>query len=531
MKKQLFAALFAAAATLAPAAFHARAAGVDVVPKPLYVVPEKGVFRPGDRCAIVIGDESLRRPAEIFAQTMEPVLGCTFEINDMPVKRAITLVLNPGTLADEEYILVAGKKGVDITGGSPKAVLYGLQTLRQLLAGGEVAAVTIRDKPTFAYRGAMLDVCRHFFPVEDVKCFIDILSLHKINTFHWHLTDDQGWRIEIKKYPRLTDVGSVRRETIVGHGATSNEFDGKAYGGYYTQDQIREVLAYAAERYIDVIPEIEMPGHGFAALASYPWLGCSGGPYEVWPRWGVSEGVYCAGKDSTFEFMEGVLDEVIALFPSKYIHIGGDECPKGPWKACEACQKRMRDENLKDEHELQSYFVRRIEQIVQRHGRNIIGWDEILEGGVSKTATIMSWRGAKGGITAARQGNHVIMTPNTNCYLDYFQTSDPAKYGEPFGIGGYVPVRQAYRLEPYDQLTPEQQSYILGVQANLWTEYIGDMGHIQHMILPRLAAIAETGWAYDRKEYGDFVERMETLREVYEQAGYRYAPYFFKDIE
>lgn len=530
MKKHLLAALFAAAATCVPALSGVRASGVAIVPKPLYVVEEKGSFRPGDRCAIVIGDESLRRPAEIFAEFVEPSLGCRFEIGDRPVKRSITLVLNPGTLDDEEYTLVAGRHGVDITGGSPKAVLYGLQTLRQLLAGGEVPAVTIRDKPTFAYRGAMLDVCRHFFPVEDVKCFIDILSLHKINTFHWHLTDDQGWRIEIRKYPRLTEVGSVRSKTLVGHGATSNEYDGKAYGGYYTQEQIREVVAYAAERYIEVIPEIEMPGHGYAALASYPRLGCAGGPYEVWPRWGVSEGVYCAGKDSTYDFMEGVLAEVVELFPSKYIHIGGDECPKGPWKACAACQKRMCDENLKDEHELQSYFVRRIEQIVRRHGRSIIGWDEILEGGVSKTATIMSWRGAKGGITAARQGNHVIMAPNTNCYLDYFQTSDPGKY-EPFGIGGYLPVRQVYRLEPYDQLTPAQQSYILGVQANLWTEYIGDLGHVQHMILPRLAAVAETGWAYDRKEYGDFVKRMESLRKVYEQAGYRYAPYLFEGVE
>ena len=387
-------------------------------------------------------------------------------------------------------------------------------------------AVTVSDKPYFAHRGGMLDPCRHFWTVDEVKEYIDILAIHKLNKFHWHLTDDQGWRIEIKKYPELTRVGSVRGETLIGHHHTSSEYDKTPHGGYYTQKQIREIVKYAADRYITVIPEIELPGHAVAALTSYPWLGCKSEGYEVRRRWGISKEVFCPGKETTFEFLQNVFAEVLELFPSEFIHIGGDECPKDSWKQCPLCQERIRTEGLKDEFELQSYTVRRMEKWLREHGRKIIGWDEILEGGVSPTATVMSWRGSKGGIAAAKAGNHVIMTPNVHCYLDYYQTKTPTK--EPMAIGGYVPMRKVYELDPYDQLTPGERAYILGVQGNLWTEYIATFPHLKHMLLPRLAAIAEVGWSYDRKDFDDFKHRMNSLRKCYDAAGLNYATYFFE---
>ena len=323
-----------------------------------------------------------------------------------------------------------------------------------------------------------------------------------------------------------------RAETLVGRYDKNKEgvYDGKPYGGFYTQEEIREIVSYAAERHIEVIPEIEMPGYGLAALTAYPWLGCTGGPYAVWTHWGISDDVYCAGKETTFEFIEKVLTEVLALFPSKLIHIGGDECPKGRWKACPLCQQRIREEGLKDEYQLQSYFIHRIERWMHAHGREIIGWDEILQGGISKTANIMSWNGSDPGIKAAQRGNPVIMTPKWYCYFDYSQTSDPERY-EPLGNTRYVSVRQAYRLDPCDRLTLPDQKRIRGVQCNLWTEYIADIRHAQHMVLPRMAALAETGWANDRKDYNDFVRRIPALVAVYKAEGYNYAPYLFEGIE
>ena len=430
------------------------------------------------------------------------------------------------SLGEEAYRLTVGPEGVDIAGGSAAGVFYGLQSLRQLVAqyGTTLPEVQVEDAPSFGYRGAMLDCCRHFFTVEEVKTFLDILALHKINRFHWHLTEDQGWRIEIKRYPELTKIGSRRAETVLGNNSVA--YDGIPYDGYYTQDDVREVVAYAAERFIEVIPEIEMPGHASAALATYPWLGCAGEGYKVQTCWGVFPEVFCAGKESTFEFLQNVLSEVIELFPSKYIHVGGDECPKESWEKCPACQQRIRDEHLKNEHELQSYFILRMEKWLNERGRSLIGWDEILEGGISQSATIMSWRGAKGGIAAARAGNKVIMTPNTHCYLDYYQTKDPRRL-EPWGIGGYVSVGKAYSLDPYDQLTEAERPYILGVQGNIWTEYIAGFAHLQHMVLPRLAALAEVGWSCERRDAEDFRRRMEVFRKLYERPGWRYAPYFF----
>ena len=357
------------------------------------------------------------------------------------------------------------------------------------------------------------------------------MALHKLNTFHWHLTDDQGWRIEIKRYPELTRIGSQRRETLIGHYKTSDEYDGKPHGGYYTQDEIREVVAYAAERCIDIIPEIELPGHSMAALASYPWLGCTKGPYEVRTTWYYSSDVLCAGRETTFEFLENVLTEVIGLFPSKYIHVGGDECPKVRWKACPDCQRRMRREGLADEDALQSYFVCRIEKWLHAHGREMIGWDELLEGGVTPSTIVMSWRGTEGGIEAAKLGNRVIMAPRFYFYLDYYQTSDPEKNGEPLSIGRNVPIRKLYGYDPFDRLDEAQSRNILGVQANLWTEYISTMDHAEYMLLPRLAAMSEVAWATERRDYDDFVRRLGSLRGLYDREGYRYADFVFRGIE
>ena len=506
---------------------------VRIVPRPAEVEELPGSFRLTSRTPVVITDEQLRTPAEIFARAVGKLTGTEPTVTAASEKHAVTLQLQPGYEA-EEYLLEVGRQRITVTASTPQAVLHGLRSLQQLVAGGEIPACVVRDKPTFAYRGAMLDVCRHFFPVEDVKTYIDILSLHKINKFHWHLTDDQGWRIEIKKYPLLTQIGSRRAETLVGRYDKNKEgvYDGKPYGGFYTQEEIREIVSYAAERHIEVIPEIEMPGHGLAALTAYPELGCTGGPYEVWGRWGVADDVLCPGREKTFEFLEGVLTEVMELFPSEYIHIGGDECPKVRWEKCPRCQAKIRQLGLKDdgehtaEHYLQSYVTDRIGKFLAQHGRRIIGWDEILEGGVSPTATVMSWRGSKGGIAAAKAGNHVIMAPNVHCYLDYYQTKTPTK--EPMAIGGYVPMRKVYELDPYDQLTPGERAYILGVQGNLWTEYIATFPHLKHMLLPRLAAIAEVGWSYDRKDFDDFKHRMNSLRKCYDAAGLNYATYFFE---
>ena len=524
MKKFL---LSAFALTLAGSGFAA-ADQPAIVPVPQQVTcnGSKAITLTADsRISIPRSDKALRGAAELFSRQITQEANLALKVVEKP-EGDIRLAIDP-KLGEEAYRLDITKQGVDIRGGAPAGVFYGLQTLRQLLTqyGPTLPAMKIEDAPSFGYRGAMLDCSRHFFTVDEVKTFIDMLALHKINRFHWHLTDDQGWRIEIHRYPELTRVGSQRAETVLGH--NSPACDGIPYGGYYTQKQIREVVAYAAERFVTVVPEIEMPGHASAALTAYPWLGCAGEGYEVQPHWGVFPEVFCAGKDSTFEFMQNVLAEVIELFPSEYIHVGGDECPKDNWKICPNCQKRIRDEKLKDEHGLQSYFVLRMEKWLNEHGRHLIGWDEILEGGISKSATIMSWRGAKGGIAAARSGNKVIMTPNTHCYLDYYQTEQPLG-NEPWGIGGYVSVEKAYSLDPYDQLTKAERPYILGVQGNIWTEYMASLAHVQHMVLPRIAALAEVGWAYDRRDINDFRRRMENLRKIYERCGYRYAPYFFE---
>ncbi|MCP9610547.1 glycoside hydrolase family 20 protein [Coprobacter tertius] len=448
-------------------------------------------------------------------------------------------------LSKEAYSLQVTPKRITIKASSGSGFFYGINTLKQLLPieiyadtitstvkKWEVPCVEINDAPRFAYRGAHLDVSRHFFTVDEVKKYIDILAMHKMNTFHWHLTDDQGWRIEIKKYPELTRIGSVRKKTMIGK--DWDKFDHTPYGGFYTQDEIREIVAYANKHFITVIPEIDMPGHMVAALATFPYLGCTGGPYEVRPIWGVADEVLCAGKESTYKFVEDVLSEVIDLFPSKYIHIGGDECPKTNWEKCPYCQARIRKEGLKAdkdhtaEEKLQSYFISRIEKFVNSKGRQIIGWDEILEGGLSGNATVMSWRGTEGGIEAARQKHDVIMTPVNYAYFDYYQSEDTQD--EPLAIGGYIPLEKVYSFNPVpDKLEPEFHQYILGAQANMWTEYISDFNHIEYMLLPRLDAMSEVLWTQPgNMNLNDFLLRLKHNIGIYQLKGYNFSKEIFK---
>ena len=516
---------------------------VAVVPLPEHIVEGQGTFRLTSDAEVVLlfDDERLSGVTAALNKVLMPLFGRGPRVRhaDKAADHAVN-VTRDETMPAEAYRLFVTPCRIDIVAGGAQGVFYAVQTLRQLLPAAayeaddmravELPVVTIEDKPCLGYRGMMLDVGRHFFTVDEVKEALDIMALHKLNVFHWHLTDDQGWRIEIRKYPKLTEIGSVRSRTLIGRdpGGTYDEnckFDETPYGGYYTQDEIRDVVNYAAERFITVIPEIEFPGHAVGALASYPWLGCTGEQYEVRQTWDIDDRVFCIGKETTFEFIEGVLEEVLELFPSEYIHIGGDECPTVMWKKCPHCKARMKAERLKRSRRLQNYATARVEKFLNAHGRRLIGWDEILEGDVTPTATIMSWRGAEGGIKAAKRGNHAIMAPTTHCYLDYYQTRDTA--GEPLAIGGYLPVEKVYSLDPYEMLTADEQRCILGVQANLWTEYIATWPHAEYMLLPRLSALAEVGWSLDRKDYGDYLRRVRRLAKIYDACGYNYAKHIF----
>lgn len=455
----------------------------------------------------------------------------------MPVDGAICLTLDLSDDNAEAYKLIVNDKRVCISGASEAGVFYGIQTLRKSLPVAQdinvnLSAVKIYDKPRFAYRGAMLDVARHFYTVDEVKTFIDMLALHNINRFHWHLTDDQGWRIEIKKYPKLMSVASERKETVVGRWY-SGIYDGKTYGGYYTQDELRDVIDYAAKRHITIIPEVDLPGHMQAALTAYPELGCTGGPYEVRTIWGVSQDVLCVGNDFTLQFVKDVLSEVADIFPSEYIHIGGDECPKVRWEKCPKCQERIKSLGLKSdakhtkEQRLQSYMIQEAAKYLKEKGKRIIGWTEILEGGLVPDATLMSWIGESGGIEAAHQHHDVIMTPNTYLYFDYYQSKKVED--EPLAIGGYLPIEKTYNYEPMPkELTKEEQQYIKGVQANLWTEYIPVFSQVQYMVLPRLGAAAEVQWTDpSKKDYKDFLRRVPHLVAVYDCYGWNYATHVY----
>ena len=417
---------------------------------------------------------------------------------------------------DEAYILQIDANKIEIKASSQKGFFYGFQTLLQLfpdiIEKGEeytLPALSIKDWPEFSWRGMHLDVCRHFYSVDFIKKYIDQLAKHKMSVFHWHLTEDQGWRIEIKKYPKLTEIGSKRKETIVEKNFDPYIGDSTEYGGFYSQEEIKDIVKYAADRFITVVPEIELPGHAVAAIASYPYLSCTGKQIDVQTTWGVFPEVYCAGNDSVFTFLQDVLDEVIELFPSKYIHIGGDECPKTSWETCNKCQDRMKVEGLSNEHELQSYFIKRIEKYLLTKGRNIIGWDEILEGGLAPNASVMSWRGEAGGIEAANQNHYVVMTPGKPCYFDHYQTEQTES--EPLAIGGYNSLKSVYLYNPIpEELPKDKQKYILGAQANVWTEYMPNSDHVEYMAFPRLCALAEVVWTAPKtKDFENFEKRLE----------------------
>ena len=513
----------------------------EIIPKPLDVnCKGDASFLLKDGVAVIYPENNrkMQDNAEFLVDYVERQTGVKLTSHaGMPVDGAICLTLDLSDDNAEAYKLIVNDKRVCISGASEAGVFYGIQTLRKSLPVAQdinvnLSAVEIYDKPRFAYRGAMLDVARHFYTVDEVKTFIDMLALHNINRFHWHLTDDQGWRIEIKKYPKLMSVASERKETVVGRWY-SGIYDGKPYGGYYTQDELRDVIDYAAKRHITIIPEVDLPGHMQAALTAYPELGCTGGPYEVRTIWGVSQDVLCVGNDFTLQFVKDVLSEVADIFPSEYIHIGGDECPKVRWEKCPKCQERIKSLGLKSdakhtkEQRLQSYVIQEAAKYLKEKGKRIIGWTEILEGGLVPDATLMSWIGESGGIEAAHQHHDVIMTPNTYLYFDYYQSKKVED--EPLAIGGYLPIEKTYNYEPMPkELTKEEQQYIKGVQANLWTEYIPVFSQVQYMVLPRLGAAAEVQWTDpSKKDYKDFLRRVPHLVAVYDCYGWNYATHVY----
>ena len=515
-------------------------ANYEVVPMPLEInTTQQASFllKSGVTVYYPAGNEKMQRNAEFLASYVKAQTGIELQVQaGEGGKGGIVLQLGLANDNPEAYQLKVDASQVVISSPSEAGVFYGIQTLRKAVdvaegSNVELPAVEINDQPRFGYRGMMLDVGRHFFSMDEIKTYIDMMALHNINRFHWHLSEDQGWRIEIKKYPKLTEIGSMRKETVIGH--NSGKYDGKPYGGFYTQEQAKEIVAYAAERYITVIPEIDLPGHMQAALAAYPELGCTGGPYEVWTQWGVSDNVLCAGNDQTIQFIKDVLAEIVEIFPSEYIHVGGDECPKDKWKTCPKCQARIKALGLKSdnkhtkEERLQSYVIHEAEEFLNSKGRKMIGWDETLEGGLAPNATVMSWRGEAGGIEAAKQHHDVVMTPNTYLYFDYYQSKDTET--EPMAIGGYLPIERVYSYEPMPKsLSPEEQKYIVGVQANLWTEYIPDFKQVQYMVLPRMAALCESQWcAPEKKNYEAFLQRVSRLIDIYAKNGWNYATHIF----
>ncbi|NUQ10833.1 MAG: family 20 glycosylhydrolase [Gemmatimonadaceae bacterium] len=514
---------------------------VPVIPAPHVARTLSGAWVAPDTLEVFVADTTsaeLKALAGLAAEIASAAAGRPVPVTSGRRARegSIRLRLIQTLVAGKEgaYTLTAAPEGIEISAPTGAGLFYGLQTLRQLLDDGvsrcaaarcpaplgAVSAVTIVDTPRFPYRGLHLDVARHFMPVSFVKRYIDVMARYKFNRFHWHLTDDQGWRVEIQRYPRLTSVGGCRRETMVEKNFQPYIGDGVPHCGFYTQDEIRDVVRYAAERYVTVVPEIEMPGHARAALAAYPELACTPGPFEVWTTWGVSEDIFCP-HEQTFEFLEGVLAEVMALFPGRYIHIGGDEAPRTRWRASPVAQEIIRRENLKDEHELQSWFIRRIERFLMARGRALIGWDEILEGGLAPAATVMSWRGVSGGIQAARERHDVIMTPNSHLYFDYYQGD--ARF-EPLAIGGLIPIERVYSFEPVpDSLTVDEATHILGAQANVWTEYLKTPAAVEYMAWPRALALAEVTWSSrEARDWESFVARMPAALRSLARLGVHY---------
>lgn len=550
------------AALAISASFSVTAGAVSIIPEPQKITQTQSVLPiSATEIKVYASTDELKQLAATWAESIKKPFVAGDYWTETNFHRIVSDVVLPSavleksakkadvklsvdkSLAEEQYRLTIDPKDrIVITGGSAKGVWWGLQSLSQILIesaskaeGGQLklAGLEIEDWPEFAYRGAMLDCCRHFIPFEDVKKYIDIVAYHKLNTFHWHLTEDQGWRIEIKKYPLLTEIGSKREDTLVNHLREKEEnrvYDGHPHSGFYTQEQARELVAYAAARQITVIPEIEMPGHAEAALASYPYLGCRQTGYVTLPVWGIIPEVFCMGRESTFKFFEDVLDEICEIFPGEYIHIGGDECPRDRWKECPDCQRRMKEEGLTEVGQLQGYQLKRVEKYLNAKGRHIIGWDEILESGATPTATVMSWRGPQGGVKAAKMGNKVVMAPNNYFYLDYYQTADPEANKEPLGIGGYVSLEKCWSFDPFDQLTETEKSYIYGIQANTWTEYMRGIDRVQFMDLPRFCALSAVSWHKDAQTYPEFLAKVkDSMLKLYQYYGLIYAPYAFEE--
>ena len=521
---------------------------ISVVPYPNEVDIKDGSFAVAGAEFHFDGDfdEPSQSIIKNFAEQLSKVTGCQSSVSEGSSSKGFSFEYDP-TMGKEAYSLNIRKNGVKVKASALNGVNYAVQTIKQMLpaeifgkeeatdADWTLQCAKINDEPRFGYRGMHMDVSRHFFDMDEVKKYLDIMEVHKLNTLHWHLTDDQGWRLEIKKYPRLTEVGSIRNKTIIGHIFESKEYDHTRYGEgcWFSQEDVKEILAYAAAKGITIIPEIDLPGHMLAALAAYPELGCTGGPYSVWGDWGIADDVLCAGKEETMLFLEDVLAEVCELFPSEYIHIGGDECPKVRWEKCPHCQAKIAELGLKDdeefkaEHYLQSYVMTRMTNFLTGKGKKIIGWDEILEGEVADDATVMSWRGVAGGLQAVRMGHDAIMTPNTFFYLDYYQSLD--KENEPLAIGGYLPVEKCYSYEPFvEGMTEEEKARVLGVQANLWTEYIATADHLHYMLLPRLTALSEVQWCLpENKSWERFYNSADEFCAIYDVMGYKYGTHIF----
>ena len=519
---------------------------ISIIPVPQSISVKSGVFKvPGATVSFdaAATDDMGKGHIMDFASKLTTVTGKPSPVQESLSEKGFSFAVDP-TLGSEEYAINISSKAVKVRASTGVGFFYAIQTISQMLPEAYFAGKSapsekwvlpkadIQDKPRFAYRGMHMDPCRHFFDVDEVKKYLDVMAMHKLNRLHWHLTEDQGWRIEIKKYPRLTEVGAFRDQTIVDKNFDPFIGDGRRYGGFYTQEQIKDVVTYAANLGITIVPEVDLPGHMIAALASYPYLGCTGKQFKVWERWGVADEVLCPGKESTFEFLEGVLGEIMELFPSEYIHIGGDECPKTYWKTCPHCQKRIKELGLKsdDKHSaedyLQNYVTARVQKFVNDHGRKIIGWDEILEGNLAEGATVMSWRGVAGGIEAAKNGFDAIMTPNSHMYFDYYQSKEIEK--EPLAIGGYLPIDTVYSYDPYKGIPEEARHHILGVQANLWTEYIEGNTHLEYMLLPRLDALSEVQWCEPgNKDFDRFKKSLERMCRVYDILGYTYSKQVF----
>ena len=507
-----------------------------IIPAPASQQINGGVFEMNALTGIVSTDVEFNQVADFLKSYIKH--GSNIDLKSTDYKSVIIFKKDASITNPEGYQLKITTEGIEILSNSAKGAFYAVQSLRQLLPASFengtykkstviIQNLEIKDAPQFKYRGMHLDVGRHFFPVDFIKKYIDLMSMLKMNTFHWHLTEDQGWRIEIKKYPKLQEVAAYRNETLIGHYSEQpHKFDGKKYGGFYTQEQIKDIVKYASERQVTIIPEIEMPGHEQAAISAYPELGCTGKPIDVATKWGVFEDIYCP-KEATFKFLEDVIDEVIALFPGKYIHIGGDEAPKTRWKNCAHCQSLIKKENLKDEHGLQSYFITRMEKYINSKGKQIIGWDEILEGGLAPNATVMSWRGTEGAVIAAKQHHDVILTPGSHCYFDHYQST---KEDEPLAIGGFLPLEKVYSFNPIPkELTKEESKYVLGAQGNVWTEYMKDSKQVEYMAFPRMMALSEVVWSKnENKNYEDFKNRLEIYQQRLDIRNVNYANHLYE---